>query len=73
MPATQRAQGIFQRPAGSGIWLNSDPHLEGVLFTGREIPAELRGAVDELNRQRGDFGLPPVDLLPWQQFEQAWQ
>lgn len=72
MPARERASGIFERPTGSGVWLSTDKHLEGVLFNGPEVPQNLVEAVDRLNEERAEVGLPGVDLLTWKTFHDAW-
>lgn len=73
MPAQQRAKDIHQRTTGSGLNLSTDPHLEGILYNGSEMPQELSDAVAQLNQVRRDCGQPTVDLLPWHDFEDAWK
>jgi hypothetical protein len=72
MNAQQRATDIYQRTTGSGLNLTTDRHLEGVLYNGREIPPDLQKAVAQLNANRVECGEQPVDLLPWKDFEDAW-
>ena len=55
----------------SGLILTIDEYLEGILFNEKEAPLELSEAVEQLNNiGRSPDGRPW--LLPWKEFEAAW-